>query len=96
MRRIERRGLRQKQKGALTGLPGGIFGCGVCHAAQPQILKISCELVHTGIDRAPPLLPSASLLSARVKAMVTILVLGTILAALLMMAVAGSTMAPNP
>jgi hypothetical protein len=28
--------------------------------------------------------------------MVTILVLGTILAALLMMAVAGSTMAPNP
>jgi hypothetical protein len=66
-------------------------------AAQAQILKISCELVHTGMDRAPPLLPSASLLSAKVNAMVTILVLGSILAAaLLMMAVAGSTMAPNP
>jgi|SoiMetStandDraft_5_1073268.scaffolds.fasta_scaffold488534_1 hypothetical protein len=39
----------------------------------------------------------SSLLSARLNAMVTILVLGSILAAaLLMMAVAGATMAPKP
>jgi hypothetical protein len=39
----------------------------------------------------------SSLLSARLNAMVTILVLGSILAAaLLMMVVAGATMAPKP